>query len=380
MASVRILFHRSHLNPRAELFAEALIGAGHEVTAVCWDREGSSNAAGDPVPCTRVSSPGLRVSMLNSLLVPILYLQFARELRGDDADILFCGHVSLLPLAAVLGLLGDTAVVYDVVDSRIEDYGERDSPLAPLFSWTVKAIEHAFLTVVDGITVIDTADDVIKSRYEGFTDNLAVVYNVPELKPPHDRDGTHDTIVYVGVINERKGVPRLLEAFALVHERRPGVELLVIGDSVDDTADRLRRRAAELGVRDAVAFAGRVDYAEVHDCLGRGDVAAAPYQPVPQNRIVRWNARKIPDYMHAGLPVVAPDFGGFPDVVGTTECGVTVDTTDTVALADALGALIDDRERARRLGANGRRAIEERYNWADERWKVIDVVETALER
>ncbi|WP_424002660.1 glycosyltransferase family 4 protein [Haloarcula salina] len=377
MASIRILFHRSHLNPRAELFAEALVAEGHEVTALCWDRKGSSNAANDAVPCTRVSSPGLRVSMLNAFLVPILYLQFVRELHGNETDVLFCGHVSLLPLAAVLGLSG-TTVVYDVVDPRVEDYSERDSMLAPLFSWTVKAIEHACLTVVDGITVIDTSGDVVKERYEGFTDNLAVVYNVPKLKPPHDRVGTHDTIVYVGVLDDRKGVSALLEAFALVRQSQPDVELLFIGDSVDDTANRLRSRAAELGVRDAVEFAGRVDYAKVHESLGRGDVAAAPYQPVPMNRIVRWNARKIPDYMNAALPVVVPDFGGFPEIVETTECGVTVDTTDIEELRDALGALLDDADQARHLGTNGRRAVAERYNWENEQSKVVDVIETAL--
>lgn len=378
MATVRILFHRSHLNPRAELFAEALTEAGHEVTALCWDREGSSNAASDPVPCTRVSSPGLRVSMLNALLVPILYLQFLRELMREDTDLLFCGHVSLLPLAAGLGLLDDTAVVYDVVDPRVEDYGERNSPLAPLFSWTVKTIERVCLAVVDGITVIDTAGDIIKERYEGFTDNLSVIYNVPELKPLHARDDTHETVVYVGVLDDRKGVTALLEAFALAHRDRPETRLLYVGDSVDDTADRLRQRAEELDIRDAVEFAGRVDYEQVHEVLQRGDIAAAPYQPVPMNRIVRWNARKIPDYMNAGLPVVVPDFGGFPEIVAATECGVAVDTTDIEALGGVLGDLLDDPERARRLGSNGRSAVEERYNWEREQSKVVDVVEVAL--
>jgi glycosyltransferase involved in cell wall biosynthesis len=96
------------------------------------------------------------------------------------------------------------------------------------------------------------------------------------------------------------------------------------------------------------------------------------------NRIVRWNARKIPDYMNAGLPVVVPDFGGFPDIVGTTGCGVTVDTTDNEALGDALSDLVTSPDRARRLGANGRRAVEERYNWRTERSKIVEVVEVAL--
>jgi glycosyltransferase involved in cell wall biosynthesis len=284
----------------------------------------------------------------------------------------------LLPLAVALRVFTGQAVVYDVVDPRVEDYSERDGPLAPLFSFAVKSIERLCLRTVDGITVIDTADDVVKRRYEGFTENLAVVYNLPKLKPRPDRDETHRTVVYVGVLDDRKGVTALLKAFARARQDHPDAELRFVGDSVDDTADRLRRRAVELGVEDAVRFAGRVDYEAVHGVLGEADVGAAPYQPVPMNRIVRWNARKIPDYMNAALPVVGPEFGGFPEVIDGTDCGVTVDTTDADALATAIGDLLDDRSRARRLGENGRAAVEGRYNWERERSKVLDVVDAAL--
>ena len=205
-----------------------------------------------------------------------------------------------------------------------------------------------------------------------------MIYNLPKLKSRPDRVDTHETVVYAGVLDDRKGVTALLEAFALAHRERPETRLLYVGDSVDDTADQLRQRAEELDIRGAVEFAGRVDYDEVHTLIGRGDVAAAPYQPVPMNRIIRWNARKIPDYMNAELPVVVPDFGGFPDIVDATECGVAVDTTDVEELRDALGDLLDDPNYARQLGSNGRLAVEERYNWEREQSKVVHVVETAL--
>lgn len=378
MASVLVLFHRSHLNPRMELFAEALTEANHDVSALCWRRGGSSNAAGSAVPTQPIPSPGFGASLLNALFLPLVYVRFLRAIAYRNPDLLFCAHVSLLPLAVVVGWLTRTPVVYDVVEPYREGYGERDTRLAPVFTSLVTTFERVCLRSVDGITVIDTDGDRLEERYSGFTRNLEVVYNVPRLKSCPKRDGAVETVVYAGTINDRKGVPMLLEAFAVVRETHPETTLLLVGDSVDDTLEQLHRRADELGVTDAVQFVGRVDYDEVHDHLARADVGVAPYQPVPMFELSRWNTRKIPDYMNAALPVVGPDFGGFAEILDQTECGLAVDTADIDALADALQTLIDDPERARRLGANGRDTLETRYNWETEKRKVVRVVQRAL--
>jgi glycosyltransferase involved in cell wall biosynthesis len=157
------------------------------------------------------------------------------------------------------------------------------------------------------------------------------------------------------------------------------VELLVIGGSVDDTLERLRERAVELGIADDVEFVGQVPYDEVHEHLLRGDVPVAPYQPLEVYEISRWNTRKIPDYMNAGLPVVAPDFGGFPEILEETGCGITVETGNVGALADGIAALVADPDRAQALGGRGREALESRYNWGNEGQKIRDVVDRALD-
>jgi len=379
MASIQILFPRSHLNPRMELFAESLIKDGHDVSALCWDRGGSSNADSGSIPSTQISSPSIDVSMLNILFLPIVYIQFLRALRHKESDVILCTHVALLPLAVPVAKITQTSIIYDVVDPRIEEYSERDSLFAPLISFVIKTIEEICLYGVDGITVIDTANDVIWKRYEGFTENMEVIYNLPKLKPRPNHDASNNVIVYVGVLDDRKGVTKLLEGFAIVHEEHPEAHLLYIGDSVSNTANQLQCRAKELGIDESVEFAGRVDYSEVHNLLSRGDIAVAPYQPVPRNRIVRWNARKVSDYMNAGLPIVMPDFGGFPEIISATKCGVTVDTTDEEAIGNALGTLLDDPEQARQLGANGRRAVEDQYNWETESSKVVKVFQAALD-
>jgi phosphatidylinositol alpha-1,6-mannosyltransferase len=63
-----------------------------------------------------------------------------------------------------------------------------------------------------------------------------------------------------------------------------------------------------------------------------------------------------------GLPVVAGAAGGATDAVVHGETGLLVDPLDHVAVADALVALLSDRDLAVRLGGNGR-ARAERFTW-----------------
>ncbi|WP_254279256.1 glycosyltransferase family 4 protein [Haloarcula marina] len=379
MPSVLVLSHRSTLNPRIELFAEALTTAGHDVEAICWDRSGSANDTRYVVPSETVSVPGLSLSRLNVLILPLLYLRFLTAILDREVDVLFCVHISLLPVAVVASKLTGTPLVYEVVEPFREGYGERSGPFANAFTTLLERIEKVCLHGVDGLTLIDTDEDVLVERYAGYTDNTAVVYNVPKVKPlPERARQQSQTIVYAGLVNERKGVGTLLEAFVQVNETHPDAKLLIIGDSADDTLAKLRRQAREWGVEDSVEFVGRVDHDAVHGHLCRADVGVAPYHPVPMFVVSRWNAQKIPDYMNAGLPVVGPAFGGFEQMLTETGCGLTVDTTEPRAIADALRTLLDDPERAKSLGENGRKAVERTYNWNTEQTKVVRVVERAL--
>ncbi|NLV11952.1 glycosyltransferase family 4 protein [Haloarcula argentinensis] len=379
MVSVLILYHRANLNPRIELFSEALLADGYDVGAICWDRSGSSNAGSDIVPIQRVGIPGFDMSLVNALVVPLLYIQFARTMWRRDPDAILCAHIALLPLAVFWGAITRTPVVYDVIETYFEGYRARKSWFAELFATVASALEQLCLRGVDGITVIDTNGDILAERYRGYTSNFEIVYNLPRVKQEPRQNG-HDgppVIVYTGLIDDRKGVPTLIEAFAEVSETHEA-RLLLIGGSVDDTLDRVKHRVRELNLDDAVQFTGQVEYDAVHDLLLDADIAVAPYRRLEVFDISRWNSRKIPDYMNAGLPVIAPDFGGFPQVIDETGAGICVDTSDADKVADAIQELIDNPERARALGNSGRDAIKSRYNWGTECEKVTSVFRTAI--
>ena len=64
-----------------------------------------------------------------------------------------------------------------------------------------------------------------------------------------------------------------------------------------------------------------------------------------------------------GLPVVAPDDGGPRDIVKNCPCGILVDTTDTVAIANAIKKIITDSEKWKQYSKAGTMNIRKHYTW-----------------
>jgi glycosyltransferase involved in cell wall biosynthesis len=152
--------------------------------------------------------------------------------------------------------------------------------------------------------------------------------------------------LYVGRLSAEKGVDTLLDAFARVGEL--GLELVVIGDGPQRA--QLMRQAGP-----AVRFTGALPRRAVQDWLGRARVCAFPSRWFETFGLV------LPEAMAAGLPVIASDLGGTPDVVGSDGAGLLVRPGDPAAWADALSQSADDRW-VDRAGAQARQRHQRLYS------------------
>ena len=163
----------------------------------------------------------------------------------------------------------------------------------------------------------------------------------PDLSPPPDGplvDGPL-TVLWVGAVCLRKGIPYLIDAARLLAASHPPVRFIVAGPVLISEAARASAPAN-------VAFVGRVTRDQTTDLYRRADLFVLP-------TISDGFAVTQVEAMAQGLPVVTtPNCG---DVVTDGVDGVIVPAADGPALAAAIAALDDDRPRLREMS---RRAVE----------------------
>jgi sugar transferase (PEP-CTERM/EpsH1 system associated) len=161
----------------------------------------------------------------------------------------------------------------------------------------------------------------------------------------------------VGRLQDVKDQATLIDAFALLCERRPearaDLRLAVVGDG--PLRERLAQKAQDAGVADLVWFPGARN--DIPELMRSFDVFAL-------SSIAEGTPVTLLEAMSCGVPVVATNVGGIPEVVQDGVNGALVPASDAQALAEALGRYVDDRARVSAHGAAARERIERHYSVA----------------
>ncbi len=159
---------------------------------------------------------------------------------------------------------------------------------------------------------------------------------------------------FVGRLVREKGILELMEAAVEIRKQVPAVRFLLIGLVDHEKPDALTPAVAgEYGLADSCVFAGfREDMPELFALM---DVFALPSH--------REGFPRSPMEASAmGVPSVVTDIRGCREAVEDGRNGCLVPLRNAELLGAALLDLLQDREKARRMGENGRQMAEERFD------------------
>jgi glycosyltransferase involved in cell wall biosynthesis len=147
----------------------------------------------------------------------------------------------------------------------------------------------------------------------------------------------HTVIVAVGRAVPVKGWDVLLRTFAKVVHNSPSARLLLVGDTQGPqelpTGQQLFRLASELGITDTAVFLGARN--DIPKLLSASDIFVLPSRSegMPSALI---------EALAAGLPAVAADVGGVPEIIVDRVNGLLFERENEKALANMLNSLIND--------------------------------------
>ncbi|GAB7003899.1 glycosyltransferase family 4 protein [Nocardioides sp. AN3] len=166
-----------------------------------------------------------------------------------------------------------------------------------------------------------------------------------------------------------KGIATLLEAFAKLRTERDLHLVLVSSPKPGGVTERL---IDQLGIAEHVRFVKGLTDEQLVELMGSAEVACVP-------SLYEGFSLPTAELMACATPLVVSRAGAIPEVVGPD--GLAADLVrpgDVAELTAALERLLDDPERRARLGAAGRRRVEELFSWKAVAAKTVAAYEEAI--
>ena len=185
-------------------------------------------------------------------------------------------------------------------------------------------------------------------------------------------------VLFVGRHIERKGICYLIEAAKYLSADK--FEIRIVGEG--DLTEELKAQAAQLeGDKNAarIVFTGKLVAPELAREYREANVFVLP-AIVDHKGDTEGLGVVLIEAMELGLPIVASDVGGIPDVVVNDESGILVPEKDAVALADAIKRIEIDPQYTARLLEGARNRIAEHFTWDNITRRQIEIYEQLANR
>jgi glycosyltransferase involved in cell wall biosynthesis len=152
----------------------------------------------------------------------------------------------------------------------------------------------------------------------------------------------------------KKGLDILIQAFHMLHEKYPDVDLLIAGDGPE--FNKCINFAKKLGLSDSIKFLGKVGRSKIPSLLRGAEVFVLPSRKEPFGIVIL-------EAMAARKPVVATKIGGIPEVIKHMKNGILVESENPDALRQGIELLLNDFELANFLAKNAYNHITENFTW-----------------
>lgn len=188
--------------------------------------------------------------------------------------------------------------------------------------------------------------------YNGISDPIAK----DAVRLPVNKKTQPPYILMLATLDKYKGHKFLLKSFQILLKSIPNTELKIFGHGSEEQKREIQREISSLQLTKNVLLGDFVAHPE--SLILNASVMVVPSQEYEAFGLT------IIEAMALRTPIVATNVGGMPEVLGESGAGFICDKNDAEQFAKYISLILKDPISANRLGENGRKTFEERFNAA----------------
>jgi len=281
-------------------------------------------------------------------------------------------------------------IIPDIVHSHSPELGF-------ILSLACKIYKIPIINTCHGITFPDKHYSLIKRKteelllkYAGFNKIITVdqnslnnfeiskINNVVYLPNGVDLDkfqnkryneNNRTLFLFIGRIEIDKGLAYLIHAIEKLKDTNKKFEVWLIGVGLNQ--DYFKKLVIRLNLTAYIKFLGKKSRDETIDCFYKSDVFILPslHEGFPLTLLEAWAAK---------LPVIITNVGGISKICKNKENALIVPPKNSEAIAEALKTLLENKTLREKIGKNGRKEVERKYNWESIAKQIDDIYQGVI--
>jgi glycosyltransferase involved in cell wall biosynthesis len=348
--------------------AKTLLEVGYEVTLIA---QHDKNEVVDGINIVALSKPKNR-------LYRILFLGWeAYKLAlKENADVYHFHDPEFLPWAKRLKNKTRAKVIYDVHEDYVTSIKQkRYMPflIRIMLSKMFNSIERYFST---GMIKVLAEKYYIKRFPEGQTIlNYPVLLDSARQNHNYSLNLSDNTkVIYTGGVSEDRGALIYAELVKLV----PFLHVYVVGKCKKELQGLMHIRAGSSFDRLHIDGNGFIPFDKILSYYINGKwlagLAIFPYS----EHYYQKELTKFFEYMNFGIPIIASNFPTWKNLIEGNNCGICVNPLDFAEIENAINFLINNPDKAKVMGENGKKAVLKKYNWGIEGTKLVNLYKNIM--